>query len=131
MLIGNQLDPLSRYLNLYSWTYQEVIILGDFNADVEEKHMKCFFDNLKSFIKQPTCCKNPDSSTCIDLFLTKVPRSFQSTFTFMRKSFKNLQPKIINYRSNKNFSNRKFKSCLLNKLRKEDFVNNDEGFEII
>ena len=47
----------------------------------------------------------------------------------MRKSFKKLQPRIINYRSYQNSSNEKFKSCLLNELRKEDFVNNDKGFE--
>ena len=47
----------------------------------------------------------------------------------MRKSFKKLQHRIINYRSYKILSNEKFKSCLLNELRKEDFVNNDKGFE--
>ena len=47
----------------------------------------------------------------------------------MRQSFKKLKPRIITYRSYKNFSNKKFKSCLLNELRKVDFVNNDKGFE--
>ena len=47
----------------------------------------------------------------------------------MRKSFKKLQPRIINYRSYKNFLNEKLKSCFLNGLRKEDFVNNDKGLE--
>ena len=100
--------------------------------------MKCFCDNynLKSLIKQPTCYKNPDNPTCIDLLLTNAPRNFQSTcvletglpdfhlmtLTVMRKSFERLQPRVINYRSYKNFSNEKFKSCLLNVLRK-DFVN--------
>ena len=109
-------------------------MLGGFNTDIEEKHMKCFCDNynLKSLIKQPTSYKNPDSPTCIDLLLTYAPRSFQSacvlktglsdfhlmTLTVMRKSLKKLQPRIINYRPYKNFSNEKFKSCLLNELRK-------------
>ena len=100
--------------------------------------MKYFCDNynLKSLIKQPTCYKNPDNPTCIDLLLTNAPRNFQSTcvletglpdfhlmtLTVMRKSFERLQPRVINYRSYKNFSNEKFKSCLLNELRK-DFVN--------
>ena len=51
------------------------------------------------------------------------------TLAVMRKSFKKLQPRTINYRSYKNFLNEKFKNCLLNDLRKEDFVNNDKGFE--
>ena len=144
-LIDNHLDALSKYLDLYSSKYEKVLILGDFNAGIEEKHMKCICDNynLKSLIKQRTCYQNADNPTCIDLLLTNAPRSFQSTcvletgmsdfhlmtLTVMRKSFKKLQPRIINYRSYKNFSNEKFKSYLLNELRKEDFVNNDKSFE--
>ena len=107
--------------------------------------MTCFCDNynLKTSIKQPTRYKNPDKPTQIDLLLTNAPRSFQSacvletrlsdfdlmTLTVMRKCFKKLQPRIINYRSYNNNSNEKFKSCLLNELTKEDFANNDKGFE--
>ena len=103
---------LSKYLDLYSSKYENVLILGDFNADIEEKHVKCFCDNynLKSLIKQPTCYKNPDNPTCVDQLLTNAPLSFQSTcvletrlsdfhlmtLTVMRKSFKKLQPRIIN-----------------------------------
>ena len=47
----------------------------------------------------------------------------------MRKSFKKLQHRIKAYRPYKKYSNEKFKSCLLNLLRKRDFVNNDKGFE--
>ena len=75
--------------------------------------------------------------------LTNATRSFQSTrvletglsdfhlmtLAVMRKRFKKLQPRIINYRSYKNFWNKKSKSCLLNELRKGDFVNNNKGFE--
>ena len=74
----NHLDALSKYLDLYSSIYENVLTLGGFNADIEENHMKCFFDNydLKSLIKQSTCYKNPDNPTCIDLFLTNAPRWF-------------------------------------------------------
>ena len=107
--------------------------------------MECFRDNcnLKSFIKHPTCYKNPDSPICIDLVLTNASGSFQSIcvletglsdfhsmiLTVMRNTFKKLQPRIISYRSCKNLSNEKFKSCLLNELRKEDFVNNNKSFK--
>ena len=52
-LIENHLDALSKYLDLYFSKYEKVLILGDFNAGIEEKHMKCFCDNynLKSLIK--------------------------------------------------------------------------------
>ena len=80
------LDALSKYVDLYSSTYEKVIISGDFNTDIEEKHMNCFCENynLKSLIKQPACYKNPDSLTCVDLLLTNAPRSFQSTCALER-----------------------------------------------
>ena len=36
--------------------------------------MKSFCENynLKSLIKQTTCCKNPNKPTCINLILTNV-----------------------------------------------------------
>ena len=66
--IGNHLNALTKKLDLYSLTYEKVIILGDFNVDIEEKHKKCFCDsyNLKSLIKHSTCYKNPDSPTGTD-----------------------------------------------------------------
>ena len=94
-----------------------MIFLEDFNVIDEEHHMKSFCENygLKNLIRQPTCYKNPSNPVCIDLILTNVPRSFQSTcvvetglsnfhlmtLTVMRKRFKKYQPKIINYRSEK------------------------------
>ena len=51
------------------------------------------------------------------------------TLTVMRKSFRKLQPRIINYMSYKNFPNKKFKNYLWNELRNEDFFNNEKGFE--
>ena len=111
-LIDNHLDGLSTYLDLYSSKHEKVLILGDFNAGIEEKHMKYFSDNynLKSLMKQPTCYKNPDNPTCIDLMLTNAPQGIcvletglsdfhLITLATMRKSFKKLQLRIINYRS--------------------------------
>ena len=119
--------------------------MGDFNVEINENHMKSFCENydLSNLIKQPTCCKNPTNSTCIDLILTNAPRSFHSTcivetglsdfhlmtMTVMRKSFKKYQPSIISYRSYKNFSNAAFRETLIKKLSNENLVNNDNGFE--
>lgn len=62
--------------------------------------------------------QNPSNPTCIDLFLTNAPRSFQSACVLETglsifylitmadgKSFKTFQPKIITCRSYKKFSN--------------------------
>ena len=103
----------------------------------------CESYNLKSLIKQPTCYKNPDKPTCVDLILTNVPRMFQSTcvietglsdfhlmtVTVMRKTFKKLSPRIISYRCYKDFSRETFRDCLVNNLSNEVFSNNDNGLE--
>ena len=94
-------------------------------------------------IRQPICYKDPSNPACINLILTNVPRSFQSTcvvetalsdfhlmsLTVMRKSFKKYQPKTKNYRSYKIFSNEKYRETLINNLSKENFINNDNAFQ--
>ena len=47
----------------------------------------------------------------------------------MRRSFKKYQPKTINYRSCKTFSNEEYRESLMNNLSKGNFVNNDDGFQ--
>ena len=139
--IGNHLEALSDFLDFHSSSYNNIITLGDFNVGVKEPHMKMFYEHysLQNLIKQPTCHKNPSRPTCIDLILTNVPRSFRSTcvietglpsfhlmtLTVMKKSFKRFQPRIINYRSYKHFSNDTFRKDLIDKLSNEKFVIND------
>ena len=47
----------------------------------------------------------------------------------MKKSFKKFQPRIINYRSYKHFSNDTFRKDLIDKLSNEKFVINDDGLK--
>ena len=121
------------------------MFLGDLNITDDEYHMKYFCKNygLKNLIRQPSCYKNPSNLACANLILTKVPRSFQSTYivetglsdfhlmtlTVMRKRFKKCHPKTINHRSYKNFSNVKYKETLINNLFKENFIYNDDGVQ--
>ena len=74
--------------------------------------MKLFCDNysLKSLIIQPTCYKDFEKPTCVDLISTNMPRSFQNTFvleawlsvfhlvtrTTMRKHFRKIKSRTIN-----------------------------------
>ena len=104
-MIKNHLATLSNFLDLHSSKYKEIMVLGDFDIEIDELYMKfsCETYNLTNLIKQPTCYKNPDNPACIDLILTNVPRTFQSscvietrlsgfnlmTLTIMRKRFKN------------------------------------------
>ena len=141
--IGNHLDRISESLDLLSSDYEKMIFLGDFNVTDDEHHMKSFCENygLKNLIGQPTRYKSSINPVWRDVILTNEPRRFQITcvvetglsdfhlMTVMRKSFKKYQPKTISYRSYKNFSNEKYGKTLINDLSKENFINNDDGFE--
>ena len=66
--------------------------------------------DLKSLIKEPTCYKNPNKRSCIDLILTNKPRSFQHycvietglsyfhkmTVNVMKTFSEKLQPRVVN-----------------------------------
>ena len=131
--IGTHLAALNSFLDINSAKYEKILILGDFNVEINDPKMQTFCEmcNFKRLIKQPTCYKNPDKPSCIVFILTNVPRMFQSTcvietglsdfrlmaVTVMRKTFKKVRPRIINYRSFKHFSNEAFrifqkKNCL-------------------
>ena len=51
------------------------------------------------------------------------------TLAVSRKVFKKYQPKKINYRSYKNFCNEQYWETLMNNLSKENFINNNDGFQ--
>ena len=76
--IKKHLTALRNSLDLHSSKYEKILILGDFNVEIEKEDIKSFCENynLKSLIKQPTCYKSPNKPTCIDLILTNVPRIF-------------------------------------------------------
>ena len=79
--ICRHLEVVTKTLDSYYSKYENVIFLGDFNAGVLKTPMSSFCEsyNLKSIIKQPTCFKNSEKPSCIDLILTNRPKSFQST----------------------------------------------------
>ena len=73
--------------------------------------------NLKNLIKEPTCFKNPEKLTIIDLILTNKPKCFQHsctdetgisdfhkmTITVMKVIFKKQKAKIIFHHNYKIF----------------------------
>ena len=56
---------------------------GYFNAEDTEPILSEFLEQyeVENIMKNKTCFKNPDRPTCIDLFLTNSPHSFQNTAT--------------------------------------------------
>ena len=55
--------------------------MGDFNAEPRDDFLMDFCDvyNLKNLVKVPTCFKNLEKPTSIDLMLTNSCRNFQSS----------------------------------------------------
>ena len=82
--MANHLKNICKILDKLNSTYDNLVLLGDFNAEPEEESIVEFLKlyNLKNLVKQNTCSKNPDKPTFIDLILTNCPHSFQNTDTF-------------------------------------------------
>ena len=97
--------------------YKNVILLGDFN--------------LRNLIKQPTCFKNVDNPSCIDLLLSNKPLSFNTSFVIeielsvfhkkivamMKMHFPKINPRVISCRKYKLFQSKTF----INSFKKERY----------
>ena len=78
------LNGIDKAIEFYSKTNDKILIPGDFNAQVSYKKLNtfCSIRNLKNLGKEPTCFKNSNNPSCIDLFSTNTIRSFQETQVF-------------------------------------------------
>ena len=65
--IASHLSNASAALDKLCRDYENIILLGDFNVEVQEKIISDFLStyNLKSLAKQKTCFKKPDNPSCI------------------------------------------------------------------
>ena len=140
-LIKNYLDMISKEIDSLSSIYENILIMGDFNSEPWEESLDqfCSIHDIKNLIKVPTCYKNPEKPTCIDLFMTNKPRSFQNSCTFetgisdfhkmtltvLRTFLPKQKPRIISYRKYKNFNKTIFREELLKSLSET----NNESFE--
>ena len=104
-------------MDLFPTKYERLLFLGDFNAGMEDSSIKIFCSNynLTSMINKPTCNKDPDESTCIDLILTNCLGSFQNSCVIerglsdfhkmmkmvMKIFYRKIEPTVINYRDYK------------------------------
>ena len=139
-------DDLSAFLNVLSESLDETltkfdrfIIMGDFNANTENKSLKQFIDEYrcKSLIGSNTCFKSENGS-CIDLILSNHPFSHQQNKTFetgfsdhhhliytmLKSKYERLPPKRIVYRDLKNFDMNQFKNEILNQCNDENELQN-------
>ena len=79
-----RLENLTKSLALNSSNYENLIILGDFNVSIDNSYMAgfCSTYDLRSLITEPTCYKNPENPTCINIILTNHPLNFQNSCAF-------------------------------------------------
>jgi len=104
------LIQMNKVINFYSFKYENILTLGDFNMEISCNALKQFMEGqlLHSLYKKPTCFKSKQGR-CIDLFLTNKNRSFKFTnafetglsdchlmiYTMFRTTFEKSDPKII------------------------------------
>ena len=70
-LFCRRFAPLSNYKN--------ILVFGALTISMEDNNMKhfCESQNLKILIKVPTCYKDPENPSWIDLILTNKTKNFQ------------------------------------------------------
>ena len=131
-------------MDLFTTKYERLLFLGDFNEGMEDSSIKTFCSNynLISMINKPTCNKDPDESTCIDLIFTNCLGSFQNSCVIerglsdfhkmmkmvMKISYRKIEPRVINYRDYKGFSNERFRKSLLENLKGKLSEHSDKSF---
>ena len=81
-IIAYFLDNIGLSLDTLMENYDNLILIGDFNSEMEEEYMKDFCEiyNLQNLIKQPTCFKSLQSPSSIDVILTNKYKSFENSF---------------------------------------------------
>ena len=142
--ISKHIEALSKSIDLFSSNYDNILLMGNFNAGLDNAVLKDFCNvyNLTSLINKATCYKNPNNPSCIDLLLTNFPKNFQNSsvietglsdfhkmvVTVMKTNFRKLEPKIINYRNYRYFSNDRFREKVTSELSKVSLENSYKVF---
>ena len=97
----------------YSKVYDNFIFMGDFNVPMSDKAVEDFYflNSVEGLIKTPTCYKNHENLTCIELIIINRSDYFQHsnvfetgisfhllTVTQLKMGFQKKLPKVIAYR---------------------------------
>ena len=141
-LMKDHLQQIKNAIDYYSKSYENIILIGDFNVEICDSHMdsSCAIYHLKSLTREPTCFKNPEKPTSIDLILTNSPRQFQATqtletglsyfhkmtVTVFKPEFLHQKPTLISYRNYKRFDRNNFEkeikdTLIIQKISPKDF----------
>ena len=120
------LENLNSILNNCISKYEYIILIGDFNSSVGNKHLADFTTlfNLESLIKSPICFQS--SKPTVNLILTNKEELFRNSKTFevsisdqhlltlasIRIQFVKGNPKVKFYRDYKSFNFESFNNDL-------------------
>ena len=137
--ISNHLHHMNKGLDVHLKSYDNILIMGDFNLEFSKNCLNgfCNINSLKTLNRGPTCFKNPNNLSYIDLFLTNQQQGFQQThaietgisgfhkmvITVMKTHYKKQKVKTIQYRNYKHFHEQSFNFELNNELMKIDINN--------
>ena len=114
---------MERLIDFHSRSIGNLLVFGDINMEVTETKLHAFIDQqeLYSLIKSPTCFKSMEGR-CIDLMLTNRKHSFLKSqsfetgfsdfhhmiYTVLKTTYTKIPPKVVKYRSYRNFSEPEF-----------------------
>ena len=123
--------------------YENFILLRDFNAGNSDLSLNefCEMYTLKHLITEPTCYKNQNNPSIIDIILTNRKRNFcdsqtietglsdhhKMIITVLKSEFEKKEPTQVNYRSYKNFNEYLFRHVLASAL--SNLLNEDTNYE--
>ena len=129
---GFHLEHIGKLLDFYVSKYDNLLLLGDYNCEEKDIVMEKFLCtyNLKNLVKKPTCFKNVNNPSTIDLIITNKSKSFfhtdvletglsdfhKMTFTILKSNYIKCNPKVITYRCFKKFDILTFRTDLSRSL---------------
>ena len=104
-------DHVGKTLDFYGAKYDNLIVMGYFNATDSEEVQSEFLEEhgYLNLVQFPTCFKSDTNRSAIDLIITSKPKSFQNTtgistglsdfheivLTSMKTTFPNAAPKVM------------------------------------
>eukprot|EP00794_Sanderia_malayensis_P005084 gene5084-5740_t len=139
-------NEATKILDQYSSTFENCIVLGDFNCTEANENLNDFMSshNLENVVKGPTCFKSINP-TCIDLILTSDSSQLKDTSTIetglsdfhvmittvLRGGFRKKGPTIVTYRDYSHFDNSKFCDEIATTFQDSSSYNDYKAFDTL
>ena len=75
---------LSKVFDRLNYNNENFLLIGNLNSEDHEIEVSSFLNNheAKNIVKEKTCFKGALNPSCVDLFISSSPISFQHTHSF-------------------------------------------------